>query len=220
MDMTSPFAAVKAALRLVRHAPRLHRQKQTLRALASERCKRIVIGSSGTAFAGWVSTDREIIDLTRDSTWSHYFPADSLDAILAEHVWEHLTAEQALLAARTCFRYLRPGGYLRAAVPDGFHPDPQYIAAVKPGGTGEGSDDHKTLYNHESFAALFASVGFQVKLQEYFDRSGQFHGTDWSPTDGMIQRSRRYDSRNEGGRLAYTSVIVDAVKPDRAPSAG
>lgn len=217
--MTSTLATIKAALRQVRHAPRLRRQKRDLRALASEGHRRIVIGSSGTAFTDWVSTDREIIDLTREATWAEYFPVDSLDAILAEHVWEHLAPDQAVLAARTCFRFLRPGGYLRVAVPDGFHPDPQYVAGVKPGGTGSGAYDHKVLYNHESFRDLFASVGFEVRLHEYFDRDGHFHFADWNPSDGMIQRSKRYDSRNVGERLVYTSVILDAVKPDRVPGA-
>lgn len=184
-----------------------------LRALATQPCRKIVIGSSGTAFDGWVSTDRQVLDLTSEGTWSEYFPTDSLDAILAEHVWEHLTADQAVMAARTCFRFLRPGGYLRVAVPDGFHPDPQYVEEVRPGGSGPGADDHKVLYNHESIATVFAGAGLTVRLYEYFDRDGQFHYADWSPADGMIQRSKRYDSRNEGGRLAYTSVILDAVKP-------
>lgn len=207
------FGTMRNVLWQVRHGPRLRRQKRRLKALAAEPRRKIVIGSSGTAFDGWVSTDRQVIDLTRESTWWEYFPADSLDAILAEHVWEHLTADQAVAAARTCYRFLKPGGYLRVAVPDGFHPDPQYVAGVRPGGSGAGADDHKVLYNHESFAAVFASVGFTVRLHEHFDRNGQFHSADWSPADGMIQRSKRYDSRNEGGRLVYTSVILDAVKP-------
>jgi len=50
-----------------------------------------------------------------------------LDAILAEHVWEHLTKEEALIAALTCYRYIKNGGYLRVAVPDGPHPNPQTL---------------------------------------------------------------------------------------------
>ena len=41
-----------------------------------------------------------------------------------------------------------PGGNFRIAVPDGFHTDPSYIENVKPGGTGEGSEDHKNLFNY------------------------------------------------------------------------
>jgi predicted SAM-dependent methyltransferase len=50
-------------------------------------------------------------------------------------------------------------------------------------------------------------------LLEYFDERGTFHYHDWSPADGMIRRSARFDSRNVGGHLAYTSIILDAKKP-------
>lgn len=40
------------------------------------------------------------------------------DAFLAEHVWEHLSLEDAHRATRNCYRFLRPGGRLRLAVPD------------------------------------------------------------------------------------------------------
>jgi len=112
--------------------------------------------------------------------------------------------------------FLKPGGYLRVAVPDGFHPDPEYVEWVRPGGTGPGSDDHKVLYTYATFRDLFEKIGFDVVLHEYFDESGQFHFTDWAPSDGMIERSKRYDSRNANGRLAYTSIILDAVKPSIA----
>lgn len=41
-----------------------------------------------------------------------------VDAFLAEHVWEHLSLEDAHRAARNCHEYLHPGGRLRLAVPD------------------------------------------------------------------------------------------------------
>jgi predicted SAM-dependent methyltransferase len=127
-------------------------------------------------------------------------------------VWEHLTEEDGARAARQCFEYLKPGGYLRVAVPDGFHPDETYIEYVRPGGTGAGADDHKVLYTHKTFAALFERAGFRVELLEYFDSSGEFHFVDWSPEAGTIVRSRRFDDRNAGGTLKYTSIILDAQK--------
>ena len=62
---------------------------------------------------------------------------------MAEHVWEHLSEADARAANRLCFRYLKPGGVLRLAVPDGLHPDPGYIDEVRPGGTGAGVDDQE-----------------------------------------------------------------------------
>jgi predicted SAM-dependent methyltransferase len=174
---------------------------------------RIVVGAGGLFDPGWIPTDVDVLDILDVAQWRRLFSEKSIDAILAEHVWEHLTAEQGLLAAENCFRFLRPGGHLRAAVPDGNHPDPAYLEWVRPGGSGAGADDHKLLYNRESFGQLFETAGFQVEPLEYFDADGKFHAVDWDPALGKIERSRRFDDRNRDGQLAYTSVIVDARKP-------
>jgi len=204
---------MRAALRPLRHGRRISAQKRTLRTLGKQHSRRIVIGSSGTAPEGWVSTDREVLDLVREDSWLRYFGFDSLDAILAEHVWEHLSADDAVRSARTCYRFLKPGGYLRAAVPDGLHPDPAYVEQVRPGGCGPGADDHKVLYDYASFSKVFALAGFSVRLYEYFDRNGEFRFADWNPADGLIRRSMRFDERNSPQHLAYTSIVVDAIKP-------
>jgi len=173
----------------------------------------LVIGAAGVGQAGWLSTDIELLNLLLPETWAEHLSDDSVDALLAEHVWEHLTPEQGVTAARTCFRFLRPGGHLRVAVPDGCHPDASYITMVEPGGTGDGADDHKVLYTHETFQATFEQAGFEVRLLEYFDAGGEFHRADWSPKEGFIHRSAENDRRNQEGKLVYTSLILDAVKP-------
>jgi len=174
---------------------------------------RIVVGASGRYEPGWVGTDAAYLDLLRPEQWARYFQTGTLDAILAEHVWEHLSPAEGLAAAQLCYRYLKPGGYLRVAVPDGFHPDPDYIDRVRVGGTGPGADDHEVLYTHESLAELFRRAGYSVRLLEYFDSSGQFHFTEWDADAGKIYRSSRFDTRNANRPLAYTSLILDAVKP-------
>jgi predicted SAM-dependent methyltransferase len=179
---------------------------------------RIVIGASGIYDAGWIPTEIGVLDILNRGHWSRVFAENSIDALLAEHVWEHLTPEQGLLAARNCLRYLKPGGYLRVAVPDGFHSDPKYIDCVRVGGSGAGADDHKVLYNCDSFGGLFEQAGFEVALLEYFDSAGAFHAVEWDPAGGMIHRSKRFDERNRDGRLNYTSLILDARKPDDSKS--
>jgi predicted SAM-dependent methyltransferase len=173
---------------------------------------KIVIGAAGVFDKGWIGTDVDCLNLLERKHWDSYFQKNSIDAILAEHVWEHLTIEDGLTAAENCFAYLKPGGYLRAAVPDGFHPSKQYIDWVRVGGSGPGSDDHKVLFNHQTFRQLFEKAGFRVTLLEYFDERAEFHYSDWDPQAGNIRRSRRFDKRNTGGALAYTSVILDAYK--------
>ncbi|MCW3463639.1 class I SAM-dependent methyltransferase [Chitinophaga nivalis] len=173
---------------------------------------KMVVGASGVFEKGWIPTEMHQFDLLNPDSWKVYVPNASISVILAEHVWEHLSYDNGLIAAVTCYQYLKPGGYLRIAVPDGFHPDPGYVNQVKPGGTGWGADDHKMLYNYTILSKLLSEAGFKVKLLEYFDEKGDFHFNDWDRNDGMIHRSKRYDERNEGGKLNYTSIIIDAVK--------
>ena len=101
---------------------------------------------------------------------------------------------------------------MRLAVPDGYHPDKDYIDMVKVRGTGEGSNDHKVLYNYESFSELFKKVGFNINLLEYFNSLGEFNYVDWDPYEGKIHRSAKFDERNKNGSLIYTSIILDAYK--------
>lgn len=191
-----------------RFVRRLKLRARTLRAPS-----RIVLGSSGVPVPGWLLTDIDQLNIVVESDWARYFECNSLQTILAEHVWEHLTSQEGRRAAELCYRYLRPGGRLRIAVPDGPHPDPDYIDAVKPMGSAEGSDDHKVLYTGDSLRLLFESVGFKVQVLECFDANGKFISEDWDPGDGMIRRSARFDSRNRDGQLRYTSIIIDAFKP-------
>ncbi len=175
---------------------------------------RLVIGASGIYDDGWVPSDIAYLDLMNAGHWATFFNAGSIDAMLAEHVWEHLTPDEGLLAARRCYKYLKPGGYLRVAVPDGYHPDQAYIAHVRPGGSGPGADDHKVLYNHVTFGELFEMAGFRVATLEHFDEKGLFHIEKWREEDGRIVRSSRFDPRNRDGTLNYTSIILDAHKDE------
>ncbi|MHA4742431.1 class I SAM-dependent methyltransferase [Dyadobacter sp. MSC1_007] len=173
---------------------------------------KMVVGSMYSLYKGWIHSDIETLNLLKRTDWDKYFTENSIDRILAEHVWEHLTPEEGQLAFNNCYHYLKPDGVLRVAVPDGFNPSEEYINYVKPGGTGNGADDHKLLYNYKIMSGFLENAGFEVKLLEYFDENGQFHKFPWNPEDGMIRRSADHDSRNQGGKLGYTSLIIDAHK--------
>ena len=173
---------------------------------------RIIVGAcEEDQYEGWIATSKARLDLLREADWANL--ENSVDAILAEHVWEHLDCNAAIVAAQNCFNSLKPGGYIRVAVPDGLHPEEDYIDRVRPGGWGAGSDDHHVLYTYRTLKTVFESVGFQVTLLEYFDERGTFYQQEWTPADGMISRSARFDSRNFTGELAYTSIIMDARRP-------
>lgn len=181
--------------------------------LRSQSVVRIVIGAARHADAGWIATERFMLDLLQPHQWARLFARDSIDALLAEHVWEHLSTDDGRFAAHVCFRYLKPNGYVRVAVPDGLHPDPQYIEWVKVGGIGTSADDHKVLYTYRTLRHVFEQAGFAVELLEYFDEAGTFHYHEWSRDAGTIRRSCRFDSRNQAGDLRYTSLLLDARKP-------
>lgn len=175
----------------------------------------VVLGAGGTYDAGWIPTEIDQLNILRPGDWDRFFRADSVDAMLAEHVWEHLTPEQAVAAAENCYRYLNSGGTLLVAVPDANHPSPKYREAVRPGGSGEGSGDHRVFYTVDSLNKVFETAGFKVNAFEYFDTQGVFHQVPWPPALGKIRRSFKCDGRNSDGKPNYTSIIIGAVKEKR-----
>jgi predicted SAM-dependent methyltransferase len=173
---------------------------------------KIVVGSSGIFQSGWIPTNYQYLNLLNDRHWRRVFFIKRIDAILAEHVFEHLSESQGREALNTCHKYMKKGGRLRVAVPDGYSPSKEYIDMVKPGGTGEGSGDHKILYNVILLQEMLVSAGFAVERLEYYDSNGVFHHSNWNPSDGMIHRSLNFDSRNADGVIRYTSLILDGFK--------
>jgi len=193
-----------------RHARQRDALKQALHKLAA---KKIIVGSASTQQEGWLSTNYPTLDLADDRTFAALTGTGTVANFLAEHVWEHLSPEDAARACGNCFAYLKPGGVLRIAVPDGLHTDADYIAQVKPGGYGPGADDHKVLYDYRTLSALLEQAGFKIRLLEWFDEQGRFHHEDWDAADGFVMRSTSNDQRNRENPTAYTSLIIDAIKP-------
>jgi predicted SAM-dependent methyltransferase/GT2 family glycosyltransferase len=201
------LSKLKASLRLQRNKKDMVKNIR----LRQQNIK-IIIGSASTKYDGWISTNYPLLDLTNKKTFSDMISENSVSNFLAEHVWEHLTLDDGLEGFKNCFLFLKSGGALRIAVPDGFHTNTEYLAQVKPGGYGAGADDHKVLYNYKSLTQALEKIGYKVKLQEWFDENGVFHHEDWSHENGFIMRSTRYDARNSSNPIAYTSLIVDAIK--------
>lgn len=171
----------------------------------------IIIGSEKTAYPNWLPTNIESLNLLEKSSFQNLFGEKKAAKFLAEHVFEHISYANALIALKNCFQFMKKGGSIRIAVPDGFHPNKDYIDMVKPGGHGEGADDHKLLYDYHQLSKVLEDAGFRVQLLEYYDEQQQFHFTDWKSEDGHILRSRRFDKRfNEP--LGYSSLIIDGIK--------
>ena len=189
------------------------RLKATWKTILFKSAKKIIIGSANTSYPGWLSTDKDTLDITNRHDFECYWKPGSRTAFFAEHVVEHLEEEEAKNASANCFEFLKSGGRLRIAVPDGFNPDPAYIELVRSYGPGPGADEHKCIYNYRSLRKLLNNAGFHTVLLEYYDENGTFHFNEWNSVDGHIVRSKRYDPRNKDGRLHYTSLIADAIKP-------
>ena len=183
---------------------------------------RIIIGAGRTAYEGWTSTQETELDLLNRGDFERLFSREKPTAFLAEHVWEHMTLEEGIRAAKNCFDYLAHGGYIRVAVPDANFRNAWYQSIVQVGGNGDPSHPaftHKIVYDYVTLKTVFEKAGFEVELLEYCDENGTFHYTDWDERDGRIGRSLRFDTRNKDGKLGMVSIILDAKKP-AAPVSG
>lgn len=171
----------------------------------------IIIGAHNTKYENWHPTNIDSLNLLETASFQHLFGDKKVSRFLAEHVFEHISYVDALIALKNCYNYLEKGGAVRIAVPDGFHPNPEYINMVKPLGFGEGAHDHKLLYDYKKLSKVFEEAGFKVNLLEYYDDQGTFHYNEWDSKDGHVIRSKRYDKRfNEP--LGYSSLIIDGIK--------
>lgn len=205
----------KIEYKLIKYLYRKNDKKLSYHKLRAElrKKRKINVGSGDVDFSEeWFSCDISTLDITNRSNWINILGSVKLKNIFAEHVWEHLTEEDTDLANRNCYEFLKKNGRIRIAVPDGYHPNKDYIDYVKPNGNGIGSDDHKILYNYNSLSQKLKDTGFKTELLEYWDETGKFHFQDWSNDGGKVNRSRQFDSRNINGKLNYTSLIIDAIK--------
>lgn len=179
---------------------------------------RVVIGAGEhNNNSEWIQTQESDLNLLKRADWEQHFSLNSLSAVLAEHVWEHLSYEEGREAARICFDFLKPGGYIRCAVPDVFFPDEEYQKVVQVGGPGpkdHPAASHKIVHNYHTLVSMFEEAGFNVELLEYCDEKGVFHYNEWDEKQGFIYRSKRFDHRNKSGKIGFVSLIVDAIKPD------
>lgn len=177
-------------------------------------CKevKLIIGAGPTKYKGWFSTDIVTLDVTKESDFEKYFSKKKIKNILAEHVLEHLTEQELEKMLKNFYKYSDDKINIRIAVPDGFHADEKYISIVKPGGTGEGADDHKNLFDVNSLSSLFERFGFVAQPIEYWDEEGKFHQGYKNEENGYVKRSFINDKRNKNGKPVYTSLIIDFKK--------
>jgi predicted SAM-dependent methyltransferase len=170
---------------------------------------RVVLGAGNVTFDGWIATDLDVLDVRCATDWERLFKPESVDRLLSEHVFEHLTMSECKMVFAHARHYLAKDGIFRIAVPDGNRPDPAYLAEVSPP-----KDGHKLLFTVDTLVPLLTNLGYQVTPLEYFDAQGEFHGHSWNSEDGLVSRSSLYDRRSEFklGDIFYTSLMIDAKK--------
>lgn len=178
---------------------------------------RIIAGAAETFQVGWYSTNEQWLDVTDPADWQRVFHGKRLIAhVVAEHVFEHLTYDECRKALANIFSHMVNGGRVRIAVPDGYHPDEDYLRHVGIDGIGTDAADHKQLLNVDVLFQLFREAGFEPTHLEGYDSEGNLVRNSYSTDDGFIQRSRSNaspDSRNKPGFVdADTSLIVDGIK--------
>jgi len=177
---------------------------------------KIVIGAGCTEYEGWIHTQENELNLLDSKSFDKLIPNKNASCFLAEHVWEHLTFDEGVEAAKNCFTHLQPGGYLRIAVPDKNFNNEWYQNLVQIGGPGpvdHPAATHKIVHDYTSLTEMLKQAGFEVSLLEFCDEEGTFHYRYWNSQDGHIGRSFRFDTRNSVDTLGMVSLIADAYKP-------
>ncbi len=175
---------------------------------------RIIVGAGSVVQDGFIPLQESDLDITDAAQWAELFEPDSIAAIVAEHVFEHLSFSEGMEAARNCYRYLRRGGTLRVSVPDGCHPDQNYIDWVAPG-TGYNGDDHKGLFDCQSLAWLLQSAGFFLDYKEFWNERGSFYTEPMEFERGEMRRtSHDFWAKLLSVRVGadYTSLVIDGIK--------
>jgi predicted SAM-dependent methyltransferase len=143
---------------------------------------RLHIGCGDKPLPGWVNIDRVArapgvvteLDITNLP-----YPDASVDAVLAEHVFEHFTFVEEQLAWREMARVLRPGGTLVIEVPDFEWVCATFLAA---------HDDWRAFYivgspDHYAGCGRVLDQRWGILQTMFFGNqngSGQFHHSAYS----------------------------------------
>jgi predicted SAM-dependent methyltransferase len=169
---------------------------------------RIIIGASSTRESGWISTEQEFFNLTDQRTISKFLRNSNVDAYLLEHVLEHLSIDDSQIALSLLANTLKTDGYIRIAVPDGNHPNDDYLYYVGV----DGPDDHKYLWRVSDFERISSELGLNLTVLEFCDEMRIRQKVQHLDNRGLITRrflNLNSDHSNWQSSTGPSSLIVD-----------
>lgn len=205
---------IRSTIKAVKYTYRKHKIQS---ALKTDGSFKIIVGAAETYQPGWYSTNEQWLDITAADHWNRLFKGRTcLTHVVAEHVFEHLTPEEAQNALKNIYNHMEPNGRVRIAVPDGYNPDPVYLKHVGINGIGDDAADHKQLLTVDSLTALIKEAGFTPVPIEGYNAQGQLVQAPYNPEDGFIMRSRANADEEKMKKWhfpdAETSLIIDGIK--------
>lgn len=206
-----------------------------LRSVRNASVIRLNVGAGGTKYIGWISAEKNQMDITNANAFQEIFKPESISSVLAEHVIEHIEKQAFIDFLVGIKPFININGSIRIAVPDAYHPSEYVRDLTKPGGLEPGADDHKEFYSIDSIRDIAKKTGYRLNPIEYFGADGKFNYVDDDWSNGYISRSyREYTGRFTSSeeeyarmiksipvhlrqqfidmKMSYTSLIVDFIK--------
>lgn len=169
-------------------------QQSTLAQLSiAQRPFLVYIGASNQVQPGFVSYNYAELDITKSDDFQRLMCPGTIDIFFSEHTLEHIPLEKYAILFSLFLKYLKPGGFVRIAIPT------FYDSHVP--------SDLDKLYGHVGFASALSlememqSAGFvNVTLLENLNfvngRYAGFTSKRFDECEGRVRRSMRHDSRN------------------------
>lgn len=215
-----PVTVKQPVRNLIKYFKYSYRRFALKRALQKYKTIKIIVGAAETYQKSWFSTNEQWLDITKRKHWEKIFNGEArLTHLVAEHVFEHLTPEEAAQSLALIQEHIVEGGRVRIAVPDGYNPDPVYLEHVGINGIGDDAADHKQLLNKDTLTTLLTDAGFTNQLIEGFDKSGRLTIKPHQTDDGFIMRSRANKNSAISQKWAFpdadTSLIIDGIKSSK-----
>lgn len=163
------------------------RGRRIQRYLASADKPKLQIGSGSNLLEGWLN-----VGISVEESWKGVYmdagkrfplPDESMNFVYSEHLFEHLTYQQAQNMLKESYRVLKPGGIMRLATPDlrfllGLYQEPEkplhkaYMQfSVKDDGMPASpvyvisrfhtNWGHQIIYDRETLTRMLEEVGFR-----------------------------------------------------------